>query len=487
MRFCRFLFFVVFFFIVSCSNKIVFHQKNDESNFSPDSDVVKNKPQKPNADFFKTTAKDYLIFQFKGLLNSNEDVKNGEATAGLGKFEFNFNKEKYQPKSDFFAYLYEVPDDFPNNGLNMAGNDYVVFYSYDGPKKNIKMENGNVQYLYDFITLGIKKQKFLTALSSKRNIFYFSPEEEWINLEKYIAVVRKDNKIFAKYCFKAFPNRNFVTSKYFIDTSLNEDFSFGETVQIWGNVAMNNQINEDFKGYEDNYCEFFDDKKRISLDEFYKSIAKNGTEFGCEIPDNFFDSTSKQRATFKFSGVINKRGETKTGESKISKIVLNDEVFNKFDYKVYAGQTVLSGKSYLFAQFIGDFKTISSTYSKYKDVTVYISKDVAKNLKKDENQISFDNYNFNLIYSNSEYKIDGTNEYIKTCPIAILDKKKSNKLFVCHKNNKNFSSGEILQFATNITLTQENSAKKELFPNDCFCYNLNSNATISCDGFEAMK
>lgn len=486
-RFQIFLF--LSFFLFSCGENTVTNSDNDNSENGNDSDQTEYTKAEPEDSFFENIEANKLIFDFKGLINNTQAIEDQKAVSGAGDFTFTFGEEVIKLNGNMNLYSRTFPENYEQAAL--AGKEYLLMSIYSATGDQGALENGNVTYTYDHLSMGIPTETMLALKKSGENIVAV-PTQSWITFYSYYVVVRENREYFMQYC--ALSGMEQSKSKIFVDHDANSEFKDGENIIFWGNITMTEplEITEENRG---ELCVFFDSAgNSLTKDEFDEAIAKTGSEFSCEIPENFFESEDKNYIKFKFSGEINGGGEFKSGYTEFALMEFDDETYHAGSYSSGAGITQVIGKSSVYVQMIGDYElTNNNTAALYNDLQFFILSDELKSMKENEqSQLSFSSentFNFLAIFLKTKYIEVGGKNYYKSCPIGILNNEsKNSEIFICLDENNDFSPGNIFEVAGRISVTDDETMIGEYYSdNGCTCYSASDGKEITCEEFDKLE
>ncbi len=456
-------------------------EKNDSDN---QTEYVKTEPQNS---FFENSAQNKFIFDFKSLINSVEAVESQKAISGVGDFTFHFGDEKLSLKGDKHLFSRKYPDDYEEGAL--AGKEYIQLNNYSLKDKGT-LENGNILYSYDYLSMGLPTTEFKNLKKSNENELIL-PELSWITLYSYFVVQRADKKYFKQYC--PISGAENELSKLFVDHESNDTFSAGENLILWGNITMSEplEITDDNKGQK---CIFLSHEgKRITKEQFDEEITKTGTDFSCKIPEDFFDKKDENFLKFKFRGKINGNGEVEYGFTEFAQLDLDETIYRADNHNSASGLTNVIGKSAVYVQMVGDYNLIDNTAATFNELQLYLLNETLDEMKENqENRMAFSPENifnfFSVFHRTKNISVDGK-LYAKSCPIALLDSEsKNSEIFVCLNEKSEFTSGNEIEVAGRITVTDDEKKISQYFTdNGCTCYAIGGDEKITCEDFDNME
>lgn len=490
----------VFMFFFSCGEST---QENDNESKSDDevsetenepdedSDHETELPTKPDDSFFSDPLN--IQYTFKGyineyaVINTEEEQKGSmELTLKMGDLDLTLNDI---PTS----YTYTYPETAPEN---QRGKTVVAVISAGG----VAQENG-LQTYYVFINaFNADKLKEL----KKNNIREFSAAdaEAGVNVNKYYVKARADGSRVYRRCLKGTsPLEN--RSKYFINSSANNDFKAGEAMLAWGNVEvtteLNPEITKNLTEYEGDFCSFSLGGEDLTKEEYEAELVKDVTKFDCEMAEDFLVPFSEKYGVMKIKGKINPpQSDTSTiGQASVN---LNDkEIVLDSILKIQSGSD--SVKEVLTLDSAGDVETISgNNHYKYKYFQAIVPKNFLKELKeKGEESVLIEDVlgheSVGSIVYNVEEKQLAEKVIQKVCVMAVPSKTPASKMFLCFKNNIEFADGEEFQGAVNIALNNDEEyvleeMKVETVEELCYCASYDSTSYTpaeNCDEFNSTE
>ncbi|MCK5808230.1 hypothetical protein KAH37_04505 [bacterium] len=481
----RALYVAVFVMVIflSCGNKTS-SLVDDES---PDTDSPPSGHSQPADSFFEKETANTFIFDFKGLVNSDVDISAQKGVSGVGDFTFYFGDDTITLGGDKNCYRKKYADDYEKS--DRAGKEFMQLSVYS-MKDDGALENGNSYYHYDYLSLGLSVDELIEAGESEKNELAMS-ELAWVTLYEYFVVSRADKRYFMQYC--PLSRADNAHSKFFIDYDNNDSFSVGENMLFWGNIALSElqTVSEELRIES---CLFFDsDGNSLTKEQFDAEIAKTGTEFSCDIPDGFFDKNGEDYLKFKFRGQINGSEGGTTGYTEFAEMEIGEELYHAGNYTSSAGIARVVGRSTLYAQMVGDYELINNTTAEYSELQVYVPIKELEKMRTDglqELQYSSENiFNFFAVFHKTKYMEVAGQGYIKSCPIGVLDKDAvSSKLFICIDEDSDFSTGNEIEIAGRVSVTNDATKIAEYYAdNGCICYAVAGDEEITCDDFAAME
>lgn len=444
----------------------------------------------PGDEFFATEAPNSFRMEFKGLINSYDDMVAGKQVKGIGSFEYSFGGEKYTPKGDPEAYLSTIPGNYENPA--MAGKDYLRVQLYGGPIEQGVSKAGNQWYTYDFVNIGIPIESF-TALATDGNIFPLD-DISWANLMALTLTARKDGQYFYRYCYVALPDREPTDGRWFVDHRNNEDFAAGEDLILWANITMGDKQVMTAEN-EESLCLYQSLTTQLTKAEYEAEIAKSGTEFGCEIPEKYTTPFAADRVLFTFIGEISDIANNETILAYADyDLTIGGEVKTVADYTSYAyPDDIGTSTNYLVAQTLGNvFEFVPGRHYTFDYTRLLVPLGILQGLPAEEEALELTLPNIYFQYMLLEQKLPPSGgSYIKGCIYAIHTQNEQNGAFLCRAGATDFLPGEPYHIAGNIELSTDVDYLMEqngvTDPDDlCFCYNETTGVNITCEEFDSM-
>lgn len=461
---------------------------NNDTETSSDSDSAVKKNE-PGSEFKVSAAENYLYYDFKGLINSQQDYEASKGTVGMGKGEITLaGKDKITISENIMASRTTIPDDY--SIAEMRGKQYLMINGY-----NILEGTANsAKYIY--LGMGLPVEA-LAEMKTAGNYQSALPKWSWINFYNVTINVRKDGVNLSKYCYISKADYADQNSKIFINSDSNTNFDAGENILAWGNITLVKEYTVTPETEKD-YCFFYKDSVIITKDEYDIEILKDGTEFDCALPDKYLDPFSESYGAFKFKGYLNdfniQNNNPKAGFGDYKVFVKNIDQ-KASDYRVMSGVYSQNGTDAVYIQSLGSVTEKGDKHYSYKITESYISRPalkalvenafIIKNEGADYTKIETLNFVFNVY--DLEEKLVGNDYYLKYCPVAVADLKNADSsIFSCHNKNIEFAVGEDIQIAGNIALTDDpdmfSLALGVELTNGCYC--IKNSALSDCSAFE---
>ena len=449
-------------FFLSCGEND--SQKNDnesqsdeevtEAENEPDedfSDADQPAADKPGDDFFSDPLN--IQYTFKGYINDYEVVNTEDEQKGSMELSLKMGDLDLTLNDIPTSYTYTYPETAPEN---QRGKTVVAVVSAGG----VAQENGLQTYFVFVNAFNVDKLKELKK--NNRREFSAAEAEAGVNLNKYFVKARTDGSRVYRRCLVAMAKTE-DHSRYFINNGSNTDFKAGEAMLVWGNVEITTELNpettKNLTEYEGELCSFSLDGEPLTKDEYEAEMAKDVTQFDCEMPEGFMTPVSEKYGIMKVKGKINPaQGDTSTiGQSELKLGESSVSLDSLFQIQK-ANDSV---KDVITIDSAGDIQLITGqTHYKYKYFQAIVPESLLKEAlaKGDESLYIEDVLGHEsvatVVYSVEEKQITGKTLQ-KVCVIAAPAKTPASKMFLCFKNNVEFAQGEIFQGAVNASLDDD--------------------------------
>ena len=479
---CRIIFSVLtaLLILVSCGDK----NSSNDTDTTPDTDTAEDTANpEPDDKFFENSSANRFIFDLKGLINSEQSMVDDKSTPGIGSFDLVLGTEELSLDGDKFVYFKEFPENYTTEEL--AGEKYLIITNYT-PIDNGTLENGNIYYNYHYLTMGFSAKDMAELKKSGENELEV-PGSSWISLYSYYVVARANGQYFMQYCGRSGGIES--QSKIFVDHKNNTSFSTGENFVLWGNITMSEPIVRTEENRDK--CAFYSsDGATLTKEEFDAQIALTGTEFSCEIPDEFFDPKGEDYIKFKYKGKISST-ELVQGYTEFAEMDIDGTIYLADNYISASGLTTVISKKSVYIQMVGDYSLTSNRSAEYNDLQVFVPVSTLNDMKETgvkEVKFSAENiFNFYTVFLRTTYlEIDGQG-YVKSCPIAVLDKESLNSaLYFCIDENSEFNEGDEIEAAGRITVSDAAEKIGEYYPDGCICYASGGAEDITCEDFDKL-
>lgn len=463
----------------------------DSDDATDDSAVSDNDTAVPGDAFFATEAPNSFHMEFKGLINSYDDMVAEKQVKGIGSFDYSFGGEKYTPKGDPEAYLSTIPADYEDP--DMAGKEYLRVQLYSDPIDQGTSDAGNQWYTFDFVNIGIPLERFTAAKAADGNIFPLD-EITWANLMAVTVTARADGQYFYRYCYVSTPDRTRTDNRWFVDHRNNDSFAAGEDLILWANIAMGDRQTVT-AGNEEDICLYQSLTGVLTKAEYEAAIAKSGTEFGCEIPEKYTTPFADDRALFSFIGEVSDIANNETILAFADyDVAIGGAVKTVADYTAYAyHDDIGTAVNYVVAQTIGNlFEFVPGRHFLFDYTRFLIPLSTLQALPAEEESLELTLPNFYFQYMLLEQKLPKSGgDYLKGCIYAMHTQNELNGAFLCRAGATDFLPGDPYHIAANIELStdvdylmEQNGAAT---PDDlCFCYDQTTGETMTCEDFDLI-
>jgi len=504
----KILIFVFFIFLISafisCSDKSntmppssndsdKTEQTQDDDNILLDEDSTIDK-NRPDENFSEPVAKNALYFDIKGLINSYEEFQTQDGTKGVGNFIFTFGDDIKKAEGDPLVYESSFPADYQIEELQ--NKKYIGISSYSEVIDQGTTGKGSKFWIFDYLNVGVPTY-FLVGIQNSGENLAPHPRYMWANMMTLKSLQRTDGKTYFKYCYVSVPKYDSTESKIFLDSSQNRTFAPGENLFLWANIEMFDKVTVTPEN-EKELCIYTSESGDLTKEEYDEEISKDGSELECELPENYLTPQSEDSfLTFLFKGTINDLNEStddvESGFGEFKAKVKGEDV-DVDNYRSLAGVYTLSnGKDVIYIHSLAADEMISDKRYRFTVSETQISLDailafeeescIVVNSDEDAGSVNGSNI-FTQINRVEDFR-DGDTYYDKTCVIAVPDFENSgSSVFVCKKDNEDFSGGENLQIAGNFVLLSDIEKIKELYNMESECYCRKDYNIIECSDFE---
>ncbi|HNT26819.1 MAG TPA: hypothetical protein PKH10_01450 [bacterium] len=463
----------------------------DEDTLVPDVDTATL--TKPGDDF--NTPERTVLFEFKGLINSYEDVMAQTDTKGVMDLTLKLGDIDI-PMNDYpTAYRLLYPDEEQYGEL--AGTEHLIF----GAHGDLKQEGSYV--LYYTIIVGMPVTQLEEIKKNKTPDATAETLEARTNLLHTTYLNRADNSIVWRRCMIAVLDKP-EESRLFVNFANNNDFTPGENILAWGNIALTTDFDPTkltgYEEYEGQWCTFKLNDTVITKEQYEEELVKDVTKLDCDLPEGFLDGAGDTSATYTFKGVINEAGtqQNTAGYGTFSVKVAGTEI-PVSDYIAVAGtSTGTAGQELVSVESLGGLETITGqNHYKYNYFAAIVDKQTLLDAKeKGDASCLFSGIGdgekaFVQLFAVEEKQVNSVT-YQKVCPTAVLAPlPATSAILYCIGGNTAFAVGEEIQSAANVTLTTDEVYMMEIFEVDspdklCGC-NENYTTVIECSAFDAVE
>lgn len=464
----------------------------DEDTLIPDVDTAT--PTKPGDDF-NTPARN-VLFEFKGLINTYDDVMAQTDTKGVMDLTLTLGDIAIAMNDYPTAYRLVYPDDAEQYG-ELAGTEHLIF----GAHGDLKQEGSYV--LYYTIIIGmpvtdledIKKEKTPEAtaetLAARTNLLHTT----YLN--------RPDNSIVWRRCMIAVLDKP-TESRLFVNFANNTDFTPGENILAWGNIALTTGFDPakltGYEEYEGQWCTFRLNDTTITKAQYEEELVKDVTKLDCDLPEGFLDGAGDTSAIYTFKGVINQSGaQQNTAGFGTFTVKVDGEPVEVSDYIAIGSTSVgTAGQELVAVESLGGIETITGqNHYQYNYFAAIVDKQMLLDAKEKGDAsclfagIGDGEKAFVQLFAVEEKQVNSVT-YQKICPTAVLAPlPASSAILYCIGGNIDFSVGEEIQSAAHVTLTTDEAYMMQIFEVDsadklCGC-NENYTTVIECSAFDAVE
>lgn len=455
----------------------------------PDADTASGTG--PNDEFYATNADNTFRIEFKGLINSHDDMTAQKQVKGLGSFEFSFGGEKYAVTGAPEAWRDRIPADYDNP--DMAGKEYLRIQLYSDPLEQGTSTAGNQWYTFDFVNIGIPLESFTTAKAADGNIFALD-DITWTNLMHLTTTARQDGQYFYRYCYVSLSDHTRTDNRWFVDHRNNESFAAGENLILWGSIGMSDRQVVTAEN-EESICIYQSLTAALTKAEYEAEIAKSGTEFGCEIPEKYTTPFADDRAMISFIGEVSDIDNNETILAFADyDVAIGGTVKTVADYSAYAYPSDIgTSTNYMVAQTLGNvFEFVPGRHYTFDYTRLLIPVAKLQSVPSADETAEFALPDIYFQYMLLEQKLPKSGgSYLKGCIYAMHTQNEQNGLFLCRAGATDFLPGDPYHIAANIELSMDVDYLMEqngvTTPDElCFCSNETTGETITCDEFDTM-
>lgn len=440
-------------------------------------------PVGPEEGFMEPLFSECVVFEYRGLINSYEDLASSHVTLGSGDFAYySSTMDPLRLDESAYVYRYRVPHDY--HLPELRGVELMIM----GVSHQVEGTMADVEY-YN-ISAGFPVEGFLAMMEEELfqgpliDPMWFTVRRVWIHVREW------DRTQFRKYCEIAGRKTESSESKIFLSFFDNVELTPGENLLLWGNIVLTDPV-EITEQNEEEHCVFYQGSTPITRQQYLDGISLTGPTISCEIPDGFFDAATTRNATMLFSGLINDPAnqsfEYGYGVLEIdldgTEIVADD--YYALSYRWTQGQTDL-----LVHQTLGSVEVLGQDHYSFYMVQSIIDPEVLTEMKNGGiRTIPYDPSSMFFQLEWMEEKIRGDDIWYRSCPAAVSDpQSQSGSLLACHEQNVTFAPGERLEIAANIDLTDDAATLHDVFgmTEDCYCYRNTTTQLVDCTEFEAQ-
>lgn len=463
----------------------------DEDTAVPDVDTAT--PTKPGDDF--NTPPRSVVFEFKGLINSYDDVLAQTDTKGVMDMTLTLGDIDITMNDYPTSYRLLYPDEEQYGEL--AGTEHIMLGSFG----DLKQEGSYVMY-YTFIA-GMPVTALEEIKKNKTPEATAAALESRVNLTHTTYLRRPDNSVVLRRCMIAVLDTP-EESRLFVNFVNNVDFTPGENILAWGNIALTVDFDPEkltgYEQYEGQWCSFRLDDATIDKTQYEAELMKDVTKLDCEVPADFLDGAGDTSATYTFKGVINESGaqQNTAGFGAFTVKVAGTEI-PVSDYIAIATTSVgTAGQELVAVESLGGIETITGqNHYKYNYFSAIVDKQTLLDAKTAGDAsclfagIGDGEKAFVQLFAVEEKQVNSIT-YQKVCPTAVLAPLPATSVILyCIGGNTEFAVGEEIQSAANVTLTTDETYLMQVFEVDsadklCGC-NENYTTVIECSAYDAVE
>jgi hypothetical protein len=393
------------------------------------------------------------------------------------------------------AYRLLYPDEEQYGEL--AGTEHLIF----GAHGDLKQEGSYV--LYYTIIVGMPVTSLEEIKKNKTPEATAGTLEARTNLYHTTYLRRADNSIVFRRCMVAVLDKP-EESRLFVNFANNVDFTPGENILAWGNIALTTDFDPTqltgYEEYEGQWCTFKLDDTTIDKAQYEEELVKDVSKLDCELPEGFLDGAGDTSATYTFRGVINEAGaqQNTAGYGTFTVKIAGTEI-PVSDYIAIATTSVgTAGQELVAVESAGGLVTISGqNHYKYNYFSAIVDKQTLLDAQgAGDTSCLFSGIGdgalaFVQLFYVEEKQISST-IYQKVCPTAVLAPlPATSAILYCIGGNTAFAVGEEVQSAANVTLTTDEAYMMEVLQVDsadklCSCSE-NYTTVIECTAYDAVQ
>jgi len=442
-------------------------------------------PTRPSDEFLSDLPGDSVQFEHRGIINSTQDMTQGNTVQSLGSAQLRLSETTYT--LDVFAYAYRatVPDTHPNQAI--AGKEVIGI----GTSTTPETDDGGYHLLH--LNAGIAVDELLAMKQQEKNQGEL-PAAAWLRIDDITVFTRDyDQSEFKKICTLSELDLSVEGSQIFLSYYHNAAFDVGEDLQLWGNIALG-QKNNIGPQTESSFCRFYQDGTSITGDDYEHGIALTTPELSCEVPSDFLEPAGSSYATVVFTGTLNDvtipYEDFEMGVGVLTAAAGGNEI-NADDLNSYAYHYASPTTDIVVYQTVGSVQYLGVNHYTYNMFRLMILRPLLLQMKtNDEQTTEYDPNQILATLENIEEKDIGQDTWTRKCLLLISDTTATDgALLACHQDNTSFTGGEPLEIAAQLTMTDESAALQAHYGIGaaCYCYVNETNNLVDCDQFEAQQ
>jgi hypothetical protein len=467
------LMFVLMFVMGSCGEKEA----------KPDTDIIPDEDAVSDEDSAGENWNDFQVeFDFKGLINTYEDVVSGDDTMGVADF---IVKDGFGGEHNVSEYARAFIQTFKAGEEGGADTEYLRIFSY-----KMIASTADTGHYYTYST-GISTDELKRMKAEGESIVAMSGEHQpWATFYEEYVNRKKTGGLISRSCILGMRDvsaKNLIT----VDNSDNTEFAAGENIITSGKLSLiydEDAIravfdNAEMDFYEDQLCAFYDEGTQVTKAEYEKGLKDLDRILSCELPEDFNVSVSDSSAVFEIKAIVNQVGVTpKTGTGNY-KITVNEEEYAVSNYSV----TGYSNQYLLYVQALGNVSVLGTDHYTFNLMNVNIPISDLKAFGDTEHELFVSGMKNNVIdLFSAEQKKVNSDIFVKLKPLGAVDKSNEKSfLYFCNDSNVDYSIGEVVEFAGNIALTMDAESVKSAYGSEeTYCA---SGGIIPCELFDDVE
>ncbi|MBI5532867.1 MAG: hypothetical protein HY898_09145 [Deltaproteobacteria bacterium] len=458
---------------------------------STDASTDASSSDAPALDAVAPVSPNALVLQFKGMINTVEEVSDvSHTTFALSKVIAYLGTEVLSLDEDPYAFAYRYPDNYPVP--EYRGREVLVIDALrkqDGSMADYRADMAQV--IVPLETLRSKPRTFEVRLGPGDGVT--------VSIRKLTGFYRADKVTLAKDCYRAVTDPGTAASAIVIDATGNQEFTPGESLFAQGNLALladpdglAKALSGKLEEHDGLWCSCRLNDNAISCAQWEEEVAKDVSSLSCGLPDGYKTPISDSHAIFTFKGVINDLAAAPQYGSGVFDVKVEGQPCG-LEYSSYAARATVesgpwAGKPYLAITSLGGVETIAKGRYRFKYASTSVLEDTLAALKNGQKHQGFFDAQHPFYFALYDaWQADiGADQLIKLCPQAVGDLSvTTSSIYVCHENNESFAVGENLELAGNIELTADPTQTGASGPDGgCACYK--NNAALDCALFPEM-
>lgn len=434
-------------------------------------------PNEPPPGFLEPTSANYVIVEFKGLINTYDTYVNDYSNliTGTGRIVIGIGGKTVQISTSdgMFCSEYSFPDDYPVE--SQRGRHIIDIDAYHMSDDSTASKGTLTGIVLSFASAD------LMALGADEHLI--STMGATVYEEAF--VIRKDSSSVVRICYRALETDG---SYAFVDHSANKTFAPGENLIVWANAVEETDpaviaqiLGTEVTSYQGQPCACYVDSVALDCADYDVEAAKDGTELSCNPPRDFLNPPAGDYATFTFKGLISSGDDLSPPPAFVLSTV-----------SVGGKQVPLNVSGYAFAWYdsltlqaygeqTGDAKKFSMDMLSFTFPTDLLSG--AKN--SGTNPIVVDAAaGVSALASTLTGYSSGKDYVYRICPYAVFRAgETAGSLYDCPAANTSFAVGEKLEIQGNFVLgtsITEADVGTPLDKDGCYCLHGTTNEVLDC-------